>query len=404
VLLSAEAAQAAGPFALPVPSKREFVNLLNGKNTAGPDALLAYTVMGWPQHVQIHSEKDIDQRLAALVKAFLGSMNSSSQAYQQWMSHQVYLHSYSIDLYPASKAIFAICRYDFHRVIDDWWQVGLGDIEQHNREGLSLLLLSVKNGSINVVKRLLKLGAHVNSPSSAMRAKFPITEASKKSDTRMVQLLLDAGAVANQRDHWYDCLLAAAAADNVKATVAFLFHHGADINMIGGRYGSALVAAAAEADEEMVQSLLDRGARTDPPRGEYSCLLNAAAAGGKIKLVQQLLDRGADVNFSSGECGCPLGVAAYWGKEGVAQLLLDRGADVNFPGGKHGCPLGVVAFWGKEGVAQLLLNCGADVNLPGGKYGCPLGAAAFRGEERWHSCCSIAELMLISPAENMAVR
>ena len=114
--------------------------------------VLKYACFSWVYHLQRLEEKGIvENRLTAVLKRFLGSMDESSLAYQNW--HKMtgnYLEPFAYPqrkrhyfspsimslcevyggLSPCSSASLAIATFGFHKTILDWWSVGFADINQ----------------------------------------------------------------------------------------------------------------------------------------------------------------------------------------------------------------------------------------------------------------------------------
>jgi ankyrin repeat protein len=335
--------------------------------------LLLYAIRFWPVHVQKHGEEYIDSRLVALLKAFLGSIDSSSRSYQRWYNMYnaglppgVLLSSYRdvrVRLPPSTCATFAICFYGFDKILDDWWDRGLAAPNRRNEDGDTLLHLAVVGGSSRLTRKLLDYGLDVNACGS-LRSGSPLTVAAGNGYMHILKLLLDAGA---------------------------------DVNQPGGCDGCPLSAAAYGGHIELVMLLLNAGADVNLPGGYAGCALGAAAYRGHIELAVLLLNAGADMNLPGGDHGGPLSTAAFVGHIEIVMLLLSAGADVNLPGGCAGCALGAAAYAGHVELMKLLLNAGAEVNLSSGEYGCPLGAAACGGN-------SEAVTLLLAHGANVSFR
>ena len=195
-----------------------------------------------------------------LLKRFLGSMDQSSSAYQNWyhilgvyFTEQEHRRSHSeLPLYeireqlsPCSRASLAIVRFGFFKTLLDWWTVGFANVNQKNTSGDSLLVLGAITGSVSITQNLLKRGAHVN----ASRGKF-------------------------------GSALQAASSEGYESVVRLLLEEGADVNASGGRYGSALQAASSQGHESVVQLLLDKGADIYARGGKHHSALQAATSEG----------------------------------------------------------------------------------------------------------------------------
>jgi ankyrin repeat protein len=397
-------------------------------HNAGLASLLTYALYKWPRHVQKHGEDDVDPNLARLLKAFLGSMDAGSGAFQHWFtlyreeqgSHyggygqrerlELLAEDYG-EVAPPSRTTFAICYFGFHKILAEWWKRGPAQLLVRNARRNTLLHLAVKSGSYTLTQRLVDLGLDVNSPGSANFGS-PLTIAAGDGSIRILQLLLIAGAVVNAGGGWYGCSLCAAARTGHIEAVQLLLAAGADVRFSSDVFGSPLCAAVAGKHTRIVQLLLEAGANVnvhddrhrsplceaalarahevvrlllhagavvDQPDRWFGSPLGAAVACGDVPTARLLLAAHANVNLRGGEYGSPLATAASYGRTDTLELLLRAGASVNLPGGAFGSPLGAAAYEGKTEAARRLLDAGADANMPAGRYGTPLGAAAKRG-------------------------
>ncbi|MCJ1271985.1 hypothetical protein MMC22_011891, partial [Lobaria immixta] len=375
-----------------------------GKDRSAHD-VLEYVCLYWPTHVKRLEDKGVvEQSLSALLKRFLGSMDESSLAYQNWYK-TIGKHSISGSAYrsngflpyvyhqlsPCTRASLAILRFGFREIILDWWTVGFADINQKNSSGDSLLLLGAMRGSVSIVEDLLEKGADVNASGGYYGSALQM--ASYLGHKSIVQLLLEKGADVNATGGEYGSSLQAASFFGHESTVQLLLEKGADVNATGGFFGSALQAASCSGRESVVQLLLDKTADFNATGGEYGSGLLAASFSGHESTVQLLLDKGADVNATGGNYGSSLQAASYSGHESTVQLLLEKGADVNATGGFFGSALQAASFSCHESIVQLLLEKGADINATGGEYGSALQAASYRGHK------SIVQLLLEKGAD-----
>ena len=347
-------------------------------------AILQYTVVHWPDHVRLHAEGHIDDRLVLVVKMFLGSPNEGSAAYACWQEafgyyfgNEAYnkgLHNGELSYRGLSPA-FAVVMFCLNDILHDWWTWNL-DVNLPDNQERSLLYIAGLYGNLTAAAKLLDMGGNISAQGGVYGN--ALQSAAWGGNEAIVHLLLDQGADIDAQGGKYGNALQAAAAKGNESVFRLLLDRGADINAQGGVYGNALQAAAF-GGSEVIRLLLDRGADINAQGGEYGNALQAAAFGGK-EVVSLLLDRGADVNAPGGIYGNALQAAAFCGRE-VVRLLLDRGADANAQGGMFGNALQAAAFDGRETVVRLLLDRGADVNAQGGEYGNALQAAARRGSE-----------------------
>jgi ankyrin repeat protein len=335
--------------------------------------LLFYAAAYWPTHVRNHGEADIDNRLTTMLEKFLGSMDNTGPAYRTWYTLYEMLDETLTDgalpgphyknLQPSTLASLPICLFGFNNVLSKWWAAGSINPEQRSGEGNSLLVLAILGNSLEVVQKLLDLGADVNAQLGYEGYGSALAAAVQEQENEdMVRLLIESGADVNAK---LSC----------------------------GEYGSALAAAAAAAGrKDMIRLLIELGADVNAQlsAGDYGSAL-AAAAGAWLDnedKVRLLIKAGADVNAQlSGKYGSALAAAAYYGNENTVRLLIKAGADVNAQlSGQYGSALAAAAAsgcYGSENTVRLLIESGADVNaqLSTGQYGSALAAATASGRK-----------------------
>jgi ankyrin repeat protein len=217
------------------------------------------------------------------------------------------------------------------------------DVNERDEDGMSPLQLAAQRSDLNIIKRLVDEGVHIDMPYGPWSP-------------------------------WCSAL-AIASGNGDLSIVEFLLNNGPNVKLVGGEYVSALAAASYAGRLAVIELLLDRGANTNLADGEYGTALAAASYRGDLAVVQLLLDRGANINLVRGEYGTALAAASYKAEVAVIELLLDRGANINLVGGKHGSALEAACYSGKLDIAEILLKNGADVNLEGQSGGTPLTTA-----------------------------
>ena len=392
---------------------------------AKPDIILAlnYAICNWPFHVQRHGEEKIDDRLAGLLKKFLGCMNESGTAYRHWLANSNYIHV----LYPSSQPSIAICTFGFHKVISDWWEVGFANVNQRNQNGKSLLQLSAENNNFSIAEELINLGAEVESQadyrmniySGALQATAgnghikivnqllhhgasvntvcsppkgtrlcnyatALQAAVAPEDIAIVNLLLQKGADVNVTGRKSITALHIAVSYGNRALAELLLQHGADANIIDIDSATALHVAAEYQDMAMIKLLIKQGVDvnvTEIIGTALHALMNNKVAEDEdmenknILTAKLLLEKGADVNITGESFGAALGAALSHNDMAIAKLLLKNGADVN-RGSNLGVLLQYAAVDGSVKIVELLLEKGADVNILHGQWGTPLQIAA----------------------------
>jgi ankyrin repeat protein len=362
----------------------------------------------WMVHTQAQERPGVDSSLSQLLKSFLGSPKESSLQYRAWYLKFSDKHwdtvSVRPDLSPGTVALFAMCRFSFYYILQDWWESAEFDVSMTTYSGYNLLALAAMGGCKHICANLINRGMEVNMQLKHRQHGSALIAAVSTGQIETVKFLVkEAGAdVDIQLQSWtYGSALAAAAYEGQIEIVKFLVNEaGANVNMLleCWWHGSALAAAAEAGTLEVVKFLVhEAGADVNmqlPKNAESGSVLGIAACSGHPEVTRFLIDEaGAEVNMQlqNGNWGSALAGAAWAGNTQVIELLLQAGADVNMrlQNGEYGSALAAAAraspHYGEiklshvlkktqHGAMRLLLQAGADVNaqLESGRFGSAL--------------------------------
>jgi len=309
--------------------------------------LLSYSRFYWVSHIKEHEKGEIDDRVAMLLKRFLGSMDASSPAYQRWFEQSPRVHSYhsqvvdlSTRLRPSTSASFAVACFGFHGLLSDWWKLGFTNIDQQNEFGDSLLVLAAESWSAETVRKVLQMGANVNALGG--RYGSALNCALNQGQRSIIELLLKNEAEVNFRDFGQDSVLLLAlweryrdvpeharsgwiddirelATETVwgnKETIRRLLENGADPNATGSKIDAPIslshITVKLPPPPQSAIDTLEEKRRclkivrhflegiTDLDTGAYGSALIAAVCSQSAEIVRRLIDRGANVNLEAG--------------------------------------------------------------------------------------------------------
>jgi len=168
---------------------------------------------------------------------------------------------------------------------------GGGDVNSSNLQGVTPLLLAVKNQNLGMVGVLLKAGANPNAVSADSS---PIHEAVRKNNTQILTHILD---------------------------------HGGKINITTTDGKTPLHVAVQQIQPEMIQFLLSRGADAKAKTVQNVTCLHFAAAEGDRLLLEKFISLGNHVNEANANGKTPLHVAAEKNHIDAIKSLLNAGAD-----------------------------------------------------------------------------
>ena len=184
---------------------------------------------------------------------------------------------------------------------------------------------------------------------------------SAKDRSRVVELLLEAGADVNQkRSDGVTSLILASQVGNIDV-VNTLVNGGADVNLKANDGGTALILASASGHATIVALLLEHGADVSAKR-IGSTALNEASLNGHTEVVRTLLAHGLNVNALNGAGHTALMAACAKGHIDLARALIELGANVNLADEKKGTALIFASMQGHVETVETILSKTADVN------------------------------------------
>ena len=199
------------------------------------------------------------------------------------------------------------------------------------------LSIASGDGNLNLVNRLLDVGADVNRPDEASDSGPALFWAVKGGFSKVVNRLLDAGADPNA----------------------------ACRTSVGGR-ATILAEACMRQNTLVVEALLKAGAdvhkysdfreNNEPP-------IHTAARCGDVDVIRVLVKHGADVNEQCQGGGTALHKAARGGRrDTVKALLLEFHADLSLSLVNGSLPIHTAASWNSPECMELLVQAGSNVN------------------------------------------
>ena len=228
-----------------------------------------------------------------------------------------------------------------------------------------------------IVQLLLDAGADVRAGghrASAELLYLPIY----RGNLDMMTILLDAGVDPNEH-HRVCSPLGWAIKVRKPQHARLLVEHGADLESIDSCFINALYQLRDSEDFlPALEIALDLR-----PNLNLEKLMFAAANYGQVNAVKFLLRNGITPDVQVEDGIAALHAAAFTPQDDIqiVELLLNAGAHVNINGGLFGSALQAAAISGKAKAVRLLLEHGALPNYAGGTYGTALEIAQKRLED-----------------------
>lgn len=186
---------------------------------------------------------------------------------------------------------------------------------------------------------------------------YQLSPAIQRGFTERVELLLNHGADAANRDEWYGggTHVEEALKAGEGGILDFLVQHGAPEPELtpDDRYRIAVM----QGDEAEARRCLE----TDPDLSDQTDLLVTAAHHGRLEAVRLLIDLGTDPNQQAANGRGAMHEAAWAGQENVVRLLLNRNARCDIRTEAHGgTPAGYANHAGRLDLRDTILEHSND--------------------------------------------
>ncbi|THC88226.1 hypothetical protein EYZ11_012330 [Aspergillus tanneri] len=268
----------------------------------------------------------------------------------------------------------------------------ISELYQRNikSDGGSALVWYAIHGDEHGVRHMLAAGADVNLRSPNETQSTALLEAVIHKHTRVVELLLENGALPDAADLRARRPLVLATAERSDVTITeLLLSYGARVNSVVFDKRAPLMEAIRSNQESKVVLLLKRGADTHILGSGNTLLHVAATKNASPTIMKMLIDSGIQVDSQDSWGRTPLQVAAYYSCARAVRLLLHYGADPNFKNTRYSGKGRTALFYAAEkprnsrkdnkAIIRTLVMQGAQVDAIDDRQETPLLYAVSQG-------------------------
>ena len=187
------------------------------------------------------------------------------------------------------------------------------------------MISASRDNDLVALEQLLQKPRNPNEASND--GKTPLFHAAAQGHTRLMELLLEAGANTDEPEFargWTP--LFAAARNDLLDAVRLLVEHGAAKDQANNLGATPLIAAARSGHHDIVRFLVEVGAAKDHAANHGVTPLLIAAQNGHLDVVRFLVQVGAAKDLAANDGATPLLVAAETGNLDILRLLVEHGA------------------------------------------------------------------------------
>lgn len=178
-------------------------------------------------------------------------------------------------------------------------------------------------------------------------------------DSRMVSLLLEAGADPDAFTEAASAPLLVACQNGNTAVLAALLKAKADVNVIHPEgMTSALAICGANAAPDIVEQMIDKGAEVEHRNVQGQTPLMWAAQAGNVDNIRTLLAHGANIESTTINDLTPLFFALKSGEPAAVQALVAAGANVNQVAADGTTSVQMAMYQGSYEFATMMVNEG----------------------------------------------
>ena len=227
-------------------------------------------------------------------------------------------------------------------------------LTHRNDDGLTPLLLALKESNLEIVKYLMENGC--NYEDNYIDEFSPISKVEGKNWIPIVKYFIDKGYSAENATKDGQSILHLEL-ENVEHVHWILDNNIIDLENTNENGDTPLIVASYYGFFESFKLLLDRGANVYAKNNYGDTIATRAAYGGQLEIIQFIGDNIEELLDVPGFYDYPIGLACYSGHNHIVEYLLNRGVNVNSKTDAGGyTPIHRAVSIGNAQIVQLLLE------------------------------------------------
>ena len=237
------------------------------------------------------------------------------------------------------------------------------DINYHNEEGNTALMLASEGGHYHVVKLLL-LSKDPDINIQNNKGQTAVMLASRYGHHQVVELLLSKDPDINIQDNNRETALMVASDNGHHQVVELLLSKDPDINIQNNDGVTALMFAIGNGHHQVVELLLSKDPDINIQNNDGVTALMFASANGHHQVVEQLLSKDPGINIQNNDGVTALMFASRrYGYHQVVELLLSKNPDINIQSNNGWTVLMFASCYGHHQAVELLLSKNPDIKI-----------------------------------------
>ncbi len=239
--------------------------------------------------------------------------------------------------YPIHLAV----KLGYSEIVDELLVKYPASMDTVNTDNATNLLLAIEKGHVDIVKKLLDLGAQATIKLTADANNYHGPFGVKAGDAAMHAAVLSP----------------------YPKMVEILLEKGADPDIRGHNNNTPLHYLAEHGKKELLLLILQKNPSLDLLNDDRSSALSLAIKNGHTDIVKILLSNGADSNIRCHNNNTPLHYVAEQGKKELLALILEKNPSLDLLNDDNWSALGLALKNGHIEVVQQLLQLGAKTDI-----------------------------------------